>query len=69
MLELSEVVITAKDMDEHGCFYCPKCKELVNPDAEETYEVIEVDGECGANGIYSVTIRHKCGQVIVIEVK
>jgi len=67
MSEVKEIKV--EDMDEHGCFDCPKCGKLVNPDAEETYEVLSVDGACGVNEFHFITIKHECGQVIKIDVR
>ena len=58
--------ITKKDMDEHGCFACPKCGEKICPE-DENYEFLDAEGSCGAHELLFITVRHKCGQVILID--
>ena len=67
--KMSEVEVGVKDMDAGGGFVCPKCKSYVNPDEEEEYEVVDVEGECGAHRLWFLTIKHRCGQVIKIDVR
>jgi len=45
---------------------CPKCGYPLDPE-DESIETLNVDGECGAHRLYSVTIRcPKCKQPIRI---
>lgn len=53
------IVVRANDAVE-----CPKCKRIIEP---EDADVIDIDGECGALRLFSVTIKCKCGQIIIVE--
>jgi len=65
MRELVEV--RQKDMKDDGSFPCPKCGVVLSPECtEEELELLDIDGECGANRLYSITVKHTCGQVIKI---
>ena len=64
-------VIRESDMNEKDEFPCPKCGVVLSPDDDitppEDVELVDVEGECGAHRLYSMTIKHKCGQVIKID--
>jgi len=47
---------------------CPRCGTVLDPE-DENLEVVEIDGECGAHHLDSVTVRcPKCRVLVEIEI-
>jgi len=54
--------------DKEECFSCPSCKAKICPDNEESYQILDVNGECGARVIYEVTLQcSKCKTKIILD--
>ena len=63
--ESDVVTVTWREMNGDGEFVCPKCKQLVNPDLPDEWEMIETVGNSIDN---TLLIKHLCGQMIKIDV-
>ncbi len=45
---------------------CPSCGATLNPKSEDI-DIVDLDGECGAHRLYSITVKCGCGQLIQLN--
>lgn len=62
--ESDVITVTWKETDDEGVFTCPKCKQVVDPDLPDEWEMLETV----LNGVDKILlIKHLCGQKIRID--